>query len=80
MNDNTPIPVGHVYDDRPNSRLLRIFTISCILSALLVLALVGVSIYTILTYFILSEAETDAVNLGRALLEQEMKTFIGTIR
>ena len=76
MNDNTPIPAGHVYDDRQNSRLLRIFTISSILSAILILALVGVSIYTILTYFILSEAETDAVNLGRALLEQEMKTFI----
>jgi hypothetical protein len=76
MNDNTPIPVGHVYEDRQNSRLLRIFTISSILSAILILALVGVSIYAILTYFILSEAETDAVNLGQALLEQEMKTFI----
>ena len=76
MNEHTHIPVGTVYEDRQHSRLLRIFTISCILSAILILALVGVSIYAILTYFILSEAETDAVNLGRALLEQEMKTII----
>ena len=76
MNDHTHIPVGPVYEDRQHSRLLRIFTISCILSAILILALVGVSIYAILTYFILSEAETDAVNLGRALIEQEMEAFI----
>jgi hypothetical protein len=76
MNDNTHIPMGHVYDDRQHSRLLRIFTVACILSAILILALVGVAIYSILAYFILSEAETDAANLGRALLEQEMKTFI----
>ena len=76
MNEHTHIPVGTVYEDRQHSRLLRIFTISCILSAILILALVGVSIYAILTYFILSEAETDSVNLGRALLEQEMKTII----
>ena len=76
MNDRTHIPIGHVYDDRPHSRLLRIFTISSILSAILIMTLVGVAIYAILTYFILSEAETDAANLGRALLEQEMKTFI----
>ena len=76
MNDHTHIPAGHVYDDRQHSRLLRLFTISCILSGVIILALVGVSIYAILTYFILSEAETDAASLGRALLEQEMKTFI----
>jgi len=76
MNDHTHIPAGPVYEDRQHSRLLRIFTISCILSAVLILALVGVSIYAILTYFILSEAETDAVNLGRALIEQEMEAFI----
>jgi hypothetical protein len=55
--------------------LLKIFTISCVLSAFLILALVGISTYAILTYFILSEAEADAANLGRALLE-EMRTFI----
>ena len=76
MKGNTHIPVGHVYDDNQHSRLLRIFTVSSILSAILILALIGVAIYAILTYFILSEAETDAVNFGRALLEQEMKTFI----
>lgn len=76
MNHNSHIPVGHFYEGRQHSRLLRIFTISCILSAILILALVGVSMYAILTYFILSDAETDAVNLGNALLEYEMKTFL----
>lgn len=76
MKDNAHIPVERVYDDKPYGRLLKIFSISSILSAILILALVGVAIYAILTYFILSEAETDAANLGRALMEQEMKTFI----
>ena len=76
MNHNTHIPSGQAFDDRQHSRLLRLFTISCMLSAVLILALVGVSIYAILTYFILSDAEKDAVNLGNALLEYEMKTFM----
>jgi hypothetical protein len=75
MNANTHIQAGHIYDDKQHSRLLKIFTISCLLSAVLILALVGISIYAILTYFILSEAEADAANLGRALL-QETRTFI----
>lgn len=78
MSNNSLIATGHVYDDKQHSRLLKLFTISCVLSAILILALVGVSIYAILTYFILSEAEADAANLGRALLEQEMRTFIRT--
>ena len=76
MNHNSHNPVGHFYEDRQHSRLFRIFTISCIVSAILILVLVGTSIYAILTYFILSDAETDAVNLGNALLEYEMKTFM----
>ncbi len=38
--------------------------------------MVGFSIYTIFTNFILNEAKTDAESLGRALLEQEMETLI----
>ena len=76
MNPNAHIPAGHFYEDRQHSRLLKIFTISCIVSAILIMILVGVSIYAILTYFILSDAETDAINLGNALLEYEMKTFM----
>ena len=80
MIHDTHNPVGHFYEDRQHSRLLRIFAISCVLSAILILVLVGVSIYAILTYFILSDAETDAVNLGNALLEYEMKTFMRSDR
>ena len=76
MNDHNHIAAGHIPDDSQHSSLLRKFTISSILSAILILALVGVSSYAILTYFILSEAESDAANLGRALLEQDRKTFI----
>ena len=78
MNHHTHIPSGHALDDRQHSRLLRLFTVSCMLSAVLILALVGVSIYAILTFFILSDAEKDAVNLGNALLEYEMKTFMSS--
>ena len=75
MNNRTHITAGHAYNEKQHDRLLKIFTISCVLSAVLILALVGISTYAILTYFILSEAEADAANLGRALLE-EMRTFI----
>jgi hypothetical protein len=76
MNDKIHIPAGHVYDDRHHGRLLKLFTISCISSGILILSLVGFSIYTIFTNFILNEAKTDAESLGRALLEQEMETLI----
>ncbi len=76
MNPQTHISAEQIYDDRQHNRLLRLFTISCILSASLILVLVGVSIYAILTFFILSDAENDAVNLGNALVEYEMKTFM----
>jgi hypothetical protein len=76
MNDKLHIPAGHVYDDRHHGRLLKLFTISCISSGILILSLVGFSIYTIFTNFILNEAKTDAESLGRALLEQEMETLI----
>jgi len=76
MNDKIHIPAGHVYDDRHHGRLLKLFTISCISSGILILSLVGFSIYTIFTNFILNEAKTDAESLGRALLEQETETLI----
>ena len=76
MNDKIHIATGHIYDDRHHGRLLKLFTISCISSGILILSLVGFSIYTIFTNFILNAAKTDTESLGRALLEQEMETLI----
>jgi hypothetical protein len=76
MNDDTHNPTVHVYDDKLQSRLSRLFTISCILSAVLILSLVGYSISAIFTNLINREAEANAENLGRALVANEMDTLI----
>ena len=72
MPTETPISSVHVNDDKPHSRLLRLFTVSCILSAILILSLVGSSMYGIFTNIISREAEANAASLGRVLIANEL--------
>jgi len=58
-------------NNNQHNQLLKFFTLSSLLSIIIILALVGFSIHILFTHFLLREAENDAVNIGLALLEQE---------
>ncbi len=76
MHTEALISAGHVNDDKPHSRLLRLFTVSCILSVVLILSLVGFSMYGIFTNNISHEAEANAESLGRVLIANELDPLI----
>ena len=76
MNDRTPGTTMHVADDRQHSRLLRLFAVACITSALVILALVGFSMHAIFTDLMMREAEANATSYGRAILGRERDTLI----
>ncbi len=63
-------------NENQHSRLLRFFTLSSLVSMIIILTLVGSSIHFLFAHFLLREAESDAVTIGLALLEQEKETFI----
>jgi len=63
-------------NDTKHLRLLKFFTLSSFLSTIIILTLVGLSIHFLFTHFLLREAESDAVNIGLALLEQEKAILI----
>ena len=76
MGDRDGIQPRFVYEDGQHRRLSRLFAISCILSLILILSLIGFSFHAIFTHIMLNEAEDDAVKFGRALLEHEIEQLI----
>jgi len=75
LND-LPSNLDNFTDENHHQRLLKFFTLSSIVSTIIILALVGLSIHLLFTHFLLREAESDAVNIGLSLLEQEKQTLI----
>jgi hypothetical protein len=62
--------------DIQHSRLLKFFTLSSLFSMIIILLLVGMSIHILFTHFLIREAESEAVKIGLALLEQEKDILI----
>jgi len=76
MDNRGEIPTERVYRAGQYHSLLRIFTVSALVSILVILLLVGVGIYKVFNDHIVAEAENDAVSISRAIIGQALEKYV----
>ena len=66
----------HTHEEDPNRRLRRFFLLSSSISFIVILTLSGIGIYLAFKNYIHNEAESSAVRISEALLEQGRSDLI----
>ena len=76
MHCKVSTPSKNRSSDRHYTHLLRLFGISSVVAAIVILSLISTGIYRIYSNYIIHDAEADARNLGLMLFDQERDVLL----
>jgi len=62
--------------EKGHSSLLRLFAIASLVSIVVILLLAGLGIFNVFNRYVVEEAETDAIGIGKALVSEELQHFV----